>query len=148
MGDANHRLGDHDRALSNYIEYFDRFPVTHGGDSNPLNMATEVLSNEIDRNPDNADAFRARALLHARGTTRHRAWRDFDRAIELEPLRADTYFHRAVYRLNPGQEHADDVVGKMREDFNRSLDLGYEVERCRADEECAFLLEFLEAELE
>lgn len=147
-GDANYQLGNHNRAVLDYIEYFRRFPVSIRGVHPNFNLARQALTEEIERNSENAAALRSRALLYAMGQGRHRAWADFDKAVELEPEHAETYFYRAIYRVDPGYEPDPDILQKIRADYERATESGLDLTDCRAMEPCAEALSFLEEWLE
>ena len=86
--------------------------VAQGSDQN-ISSLTEV----IERNPADPEAYNVRGSAYGRGGRYREALRDFDKAIELQPNFYQAYANRALIQRFLGDQQA------ALNDYNRSIEL-------------------------
>lgn len=86
-----------------------------------LDQAGSLLSESVETNPDNAEAYEARGAIYHLKAEYDQAISDFNRALEINPRLAEAYFGRGrAYYI-------EKKYGQCWEDIKRAKDLGYKI---------------------
>ena len=83
-------------------------------DSEAIKFCNEALK----LNPNLAEAYNSRGIVHVRLRENDQAILDFDKAVELKPNDATFYFNRGVFYTNDLEQHERAI-----EDFDKALEL-------------------------
>jgi tetratricopeptide (TPR) repeat protein len=121
----SHGLGTEKLNSLNFISFQDDFQieeelrtlVRESASTGEYTVAISILDLLIDINPDNANDYNNRGLMHFRNNQFAEAIKDLDRAIELDPKLDSAYNNRANYHAAVG-----DLAAAIA-DYDVALDL-------------------------